>query len=95
MAIDWKSQITDQDEVKVFEALGDPTWDFRTISGLCKATGLEEKKIQGILDKHPSLIRKSIIPDKNGRELYTLSARKESMREFIQMTKSFITKSTD
>ena len=37
---DWRKVISDPIETKLFDALEDPRWEWRTISALSRATGL-------------------------------------------------------
>lgn len=60
--MDWRDMIVDVDERKVFEALENPKWDYRTIGGIIRETGLDEKFVAKVIDGHPDLVRKSIIP---------------------------------
>ena len=84
--------ISDPRERKVFEALADPEWDFRTVSGLSKATGLSEAEIRATLDKYPLLIRKSLVPARNGHELFTLHSRPVKLQERLAELRMFISK---
>ena len=70
-------------EKKVFEALSNPKLDFRTISGISKETGSSESEVKEILDKHPELIRKSLVRDRDGHELFTLRSRHIKIREHL------------
>lgn len=85
--------IANPEERKVFDALADPRWDFRTIEGIQKATGISASRTLEIIRKHEGdKIRKSGIPDRNGRDLYTLR-RNRSAVEFWDMLRTFISKS--
>ena len=86
--IDWRDEVKDPEEGKVFEALADPKWDFRTIEGLSQETKLPEARVSEIILKFGHLTRKSRIPDKQGRELYTLRDKQSLMFKL----KTFITK---
>jgi len=94
MGASWKDRITDPVERKVFEALDDPQWDFRTIPGLSKATGVPESLVKDIVERYPQFIRRSPVPDSGGRALYTLASKGSSLREWYSTTRAFITKST-
>ena len=41
----WEDVIKDSDEVKVFESLADSNWDFRSLDGISRATGLQTDDI--------------------------------------------------
>lgn len=85
--------ISDPTERKVLEALADPLWDFRTISGISKETGLTPAEIKKALDAHPDLVRQSLVPDRHGRSLYTLRERPIKLREKLALLQIFVTKS--
>jgi len=92
MKTDWIQVVTDIDEKKVFEALADKTWDWRTINALCGVSGLSEKQVQKTLAKYPVLVRKSRVPSKKGEDLYTLQerylARKSIFEKILTFTSS-------
>ncbi len=72
---DWNKVVTDPLEKKLFEALEDPKWEWRTISALSKASGLDQEGTRRVLRKYPILVRQSVIPASNGEDLYTLQRR--------------------
>jgi hypothetical protein len=94
MSSSWRDRITDPIERKVFEALADPQWDFRTLPGLSKATGIAESTVKDIVERYPEFSRRSPVPDSEGRALYTLISKGSSLREWYRTTRAFITKST-
>ena len=73
--LDWRSIITDEREIKMFEALENPKWEWRTVRALSRESGLDQKAIQKIIKMHPELIRKSDVQSQNGEDLYTLQSR--------------------
>lgn len=89
----WESAISDPEERKVFEALSDRNWDFRTLEGMEISTGIPGPAIKSILSKHRKFIRRSIIPDAKGRELYTLRSRRVKGRELLGWARALISKS--
>ncbi len=91
---DWRAAVDEPDARKLFEALSDPQWDFRTIEGLAQSTGLPETQIRQLLEKYRAFVRQSPVLDRRGRELYTLAARGSSLREWLSTTRAFISKST-
>ncbi len=93
MTREWEEQIFDPTERRVWEALSDPAWDFRTIDGISKATGLPESEVRAILEKYPDLHRKSAVPDQQGRELFTLRSRPVKIRERVAFLRTLVTKS--
>ena len=72
---DWRNVITDPSERKIFEALEDPKWEWRTVAALSGASGLSQEEVRRVLRSHPGLVRKSIVPSHKGAELYTLQRR--------------------
>ena len=50
-------------ERKVFDALGDPEWDWRTLAGLEQATGLPRAEILDVLSTHHSKIDTESSPE--------------------------------
>lgn len=89
----WKAEITDPEEKPVFEALSDPHWDFRTIDGISKATRLTREQVTTVLEKYPALVRRSLVPDREGRALFTLRSRPISAQERLAEARLFISKS--
>lgn len=75
METDWRKAISDPLETKVFEALEDPRWEWRTIPALSRASGLDHEGIRRILRKYPVLVRRSAVPAPSGEDLYTLQSR--------------------
>jgi len=73
--INWRNAITDEQEKKIFEALENPKWDWRTARALSKATGLKPEKVLIIIAKYPHLIRRSAVPSEKGEDLFTLQSR--------------------
>ncbi len=93
MSKELEEVITDPVERKVFEALANPKWDFRTIIGISKNTGLEEAVVKTVLDKYPNLIRMSPISDDRGRNLYTLRTRALTLQERLAVVQRVLSKS--
>ncbi len=91
---DWTQVVKQPEERKIFEALADSRWDFRTVDGVSTSTGLSRTSVREILFKYPTLIRLSPVRDIEGRELFTLTSRGRSIRELYGIARAFITKST-
>jgi hypothetical protein len=85
--------ITDPIERKVFDALQNPDWDFRTITGISRNTGIEEDVVKAVLEKYPDLVRTSPITDNRGRHLYTLRIRPFTLQERLAIAQRAISKS--
>jgi len=94
MGTSWQNLVSDPSERKVFEALSDPKWDFRTVSGISKATALPVAEVEAILLKYPDLIRRSLVRDEDGNELFTLASRPPGPQEIVSQIRSFVTKSS-
>lgn len=93
MTAKWETEIRDSNERKVFHALADPAWDFRTIDGISESTGISASNVADILAKYPALVREYPIPDRRGRRLFTLRPRRPKRQELIAEIRSFVTKS--
>ncbi len=76
----------------VTDALADERWDFRTVDGIARQTGLDPPEVQQILDEHPDLFRRSYLDSEDGKALYTLATRPEKLRERVAELKSFLAK---
>ncbi len=90
---DWRRAVSDSEARQVLEALGDPQWDFRTIEGLARSTGLSEGRVEDILHQYHPFIRQSAVLDRRGRGLYTLASRRPKFRELLSTARAFIAKS--
>jgi len=93
MATSWQALISEPTERKVFDALSDPRWDFRTIHGISKAIDASEAEVASILRKYPDLVRRSLVRDEDGNELFTLGSRTPGPQEIVSQFRSFVTKS--
>ncbi len=90
----WRKEIHDPREYKVFKALADPSWDFRTIRGISESTGIPEPEVASILAKYQEFVRESRIPDRSGRQLFTLRSRRPKAQELLAEIRSFVTKTS-
>jgi len=66
---------TESSTQMVLEALADSRWDFRTVKGISKATGLEEEEVERVLSANEDDVRISLVPGENGELLYTVASR--------------------
>ena len=89
----WEDQITDPKEREVFAALADLRWDFRTVPSIARDTELTEQEVREILERHPELVRRPIVPDPSGRELFTLRERPMKLQERLAWLRVLVTKS--
>lgn len=77
---------------QVLDALADGKWDFRTIDGITKETGLSVAQVKQVLDSYPKFVRRSPVRDRSGRALYTLRARGMKGPERMALIRLLITK---
>lgn len=75
-------------------ALADKRWDFRTIEGIARDTGLDESTVREVLEMHTGEVRRSLVPDSKGRTLYTLRKRGKSLQEMFANSIAILSKST-
>ena len=66
---------------RVREALDDPRWDFRTVEGIARDTGLDPERIERLLDRHRPETRQTLT--RNRKKMYTLKSRPRKLREVI------------
>ena len=91
---DWRQVISDPTERKIFEALEDPRWDWRTISALSGVSGLDAESTRRILQKYPVLVRQSTVPGPAGEELYTLQRRHFERQSVVDMFRTSVSSTT-
>jgi hypothetical protein len=71
--MDWKKELTNQDEIKVFMALDGPEVTWRTIPGIARQTGLSPDRVAQIVAKYNlRLTRMSDVPAVSGSALVGL-----------------------
>ena len=71
--MNWKENVHDADEIKVFAALDGPRCTWRTIGGIARQTGLSEERVAQILAKYDlKLTRVSETPSISGSALVGL-----------------------
>ena len=88
----WEKEIADPTERKVFKALADLAWDFRTVEGISKTTSLSDSQVNEILAKYPRFVRKSAVPNREGKELFTLHSRPIKLRERLALIRMSLAK---
>ena len=66
---------------KVLAALADPRWDFRTIGGIARVTGLDPRRVEHLIRRHRSEVRQTLSRDRE--ILYTLGSRPRRLREIV------------
>ena len=72
-------------------ALANPQWDFRTIAGIVKETGLSEYEVCRELEEHRPEIRQTLSRDR--QPLFTLKSRPRKLRETLADLRLFASKS--
>jgi len=85
-------RVSDSDERRVLDALRDPQWDFYTINGLVSTTALPRAKVRAILKIKTDVVRTSLVPDRDGQQVYTLRSRPVKLRERVALFRLFIAK---
>lgn len=83
-----------EDENKIIEALRDERWDYRTAEGIAEQIGIKIDIIKSFLDSNKDIVWKSAIPDRLGRDLYTLLERKPQSKDLWRNISTFISKSS-
>ena len=78
---------------KIQETLEDPRWNFRTIEGISRDTGLNAACIVELLEEHRPEVRRAIARDRKGRVLYTTRPWPVGVREVISDLQAFASKS--
>lgn len=81
------------EERKVFDALANPKWQLRSVSGLARETRLTEEMVRTVLKHNPDRVRVSSVPASNGDLLYAPKTRPESSGERLALFRIFLTKS--
>ena len=81
-AYDWR---------KVREALGDSRWDFRTVGGISRQTGLDRNRVMELLEQQRPEVRQTI--SRKREPLYTLASRPMKMREIMADLQRFASNS--
>ena len=76
---------------KVHEALKDPQWDFRTIGGISRQTGLERDRVMELIEQHRSAVRQTV--SRKREALYTLASRPRKIREIMADLQRFASNS--
>ena len=88
---DWR-EVQEADARKLLEELADHKWDFRTVEGLTRSTGLPVQRVKELLEKYKELVRTFPMPDTAGNTLYTIGEKSESLRETLTKISSIASK---
>jgi hypothetical protein len=74
--MDWRTTVTDKDEIKVFMALDRPDSTWRTMAGIARQTGLSEDRVAQILAKcNSTLTRLADVSSVSGSALVGLTEK--------------------
>ena len=80
------------DWAKVAAALANPDWDFRTVDGIARETGLPRKHVERLLQGHGAAVRRAVSRGRRARGwqlVYTLRSRPPRFREFVDHILTF------
>ncbi len=69
---------------RVLGALANPEYDWRTVDGLSRETGLDRQTVLEILERMPARVLRSVTPDSQGRDLYAMRSRYKADRPTLQ-----------
>ncbi len=86
--------MTEEEEQKIIRALSNNRWDYRTVEGIEGETKIAADVIRAFLGSRKDIVWKSLIPDRQGRDLYTLTARRPQNKEFWRNISIFGSKSS-
>jgi hypothetical protein len=78
-------------EEKVLRALENPQFDWRTIEGISKETGLAVEAIRMALENLKDIVIRSSIPASDGRSLYTTRRHYNSRQSLLTRSLSAVT----
>ena len=76
-------------EETVIKCLQNKNYDFRTIEGIYRETGIPKSQIVDILQNSP-YVRKSLVTDKEGNSLFTHRRKHIRFREFLALTQRIV-----
>lgn len=77
---------------KVQAALANPDWDFRTVDGIARDTGLPRKHVERLLQEHRAAVRRTVSRRgraRNWQFVYTLKSRPTRFREVVDNILTF------
>ena len=86
--MDWrKSYDETSDEGKVLVALEGSEWDYRTIEGIAKETGLTRDRVRSVIEAIPDFIAQSERNNDQGTDLYYLKTQRK-LKRFLARIRS-------
>jgi hypothetical protein len=80
---DWRQVVRDPREIKIFEALEDPQYEWRTLKALQRVSGMSEREVMQVLDRNRSLIRQA--RSQSSEPIWTLQERYWKRGGIIQL----------
>lgn len=84
-------RLSEKPELETLEsALADNRWDFRTAEGLAADLDVAPEAVLQAFQEHPEIVRRSVLTDQAGRELYTAQNRPLTWRERIERFRSVL-----
>lgn len=86
----FETQVEDKDAKAVLSALADESWDYRSIQGISRSTGIEASRVELILKNNKEFVRVFPAKDSRGRILYTLSERPENLMTILPKIKTYL-----
>ena len=89
-----KSQNASSAKAAILQALSENKYDFRTVHGIAKSTGLSPEKVTQLLGLMRDQVRTANVTDSRGNLLYTLKTRRKKFRERMSELRSFMAAST-
>jgi DNA polymerase III delta subunit len=69
----WREVVRDAKEAKIFEALEEPKYQWRTMRALQQAGGMSEPEVRNVIDRYRSLVREA--RSQSGEPIWTLQER--------------------
>jgi len=75
---------------KIYNALSDPKFEFRTVRGIARVTKLSEDEVQQELMHNRDKVRIPLFTDNKGQVLYTRRDHGKSMREILSEIRTIV-----
>ena len=85
---EWREEVKDPQEARLFEALEDERWDWRTLGGLQRSCGMNETEVRQTVAKYPTLMRES--RSSTGEPIFTLQRRYLERKGFLTKLLDFM-----
>lgn len=76
------------DSAVVLKALEDPRWDWRTVEGVARDTGIPENEVLAIIESSADEVIRSRVRDAQGRTLYATRQHYTNRRGFLDSFRS-------